>query len=601
MHTDDLPAWTNLITDLNNTTYPGGVIQIRAPWTATGFTGRSGISSILPTINKQIHISGYGSLFNSNTGNYQLQGGACIAYVGTSNDGGTSFSAVMTFAPTAEATSPNLKNVVLEHFWIDCSNGGQNEALKGISMQSCFAWQINDVFIQDPCAVGVEWLVIEPGTAGALGEAKDCSRGSARQLAIRCIDAPVATPAAATTTTTVVAFASLTTLALAAALTNQPAAGYVWVQSNLGYPVLVRYTSGGGTTTLSGCSCSTQDTINAPSTVSGSNVVQAYPGNACAFLLDGDLTANANLNHFDTCQAVYTTTPTWGPAGVELRNSDSNEFSNCVINGGNPASLAQPNRVTKPGVRDNGSNSNQTLASRNNVFKSGSAGAGGYYQVGLLNTGALLLAQAGPTYWAEYQLGNGEAIPVSEGNSYIQWSPNGALGDGTSPAPVAVATGAGQTLTAATSTLITGSVVAVPPQGFQIGTTLRWTFTATKTAAGTAARTIFVRVGTTATTSDAALATITSGVGTAAIDVGWFTVQLTIIGPLGSACAAQCQFHLAHNLTATGWSTIANQVAASNATGATVTTIAMATFNSTTAQQFLSLSITTGAAEAGTI
>ena len=593
VHTDDLTAWTSLINDINNSTYQGAVVKMQTPNGATPFgvstfTGRSGISAFLPTITKQVIISGYGSNFNANAGNYYQTGGSCIAYVGTSN-ASTPFGAVMTFAPTAGASNPNLKNVVLEHFWIDCRNGDQNQALKGISMQSCFAWQMNDIFIMDPAAVGIEWLVIAPGTAGALGEAKDCSRGSAKQVSTRCVDNPQAGAQTTPITTTTALTLTTSSQSFTVGANSLPSTGYLWVQTNLGYPVLCSYT-GGGTTTL-GMLCSLQDTINAPATVSGSNIVQAVPGNACSFMLDGDLTANANLNHFDTCQCVYAVTPTWGPAAIEFRNSDSNEFSNVVVNGGNNASLAQPNRITKPGVRFMGSNSNATMAARNNVFKSGSAGAGGASNMGILNTAANLLAQAGPNYWDNYQLGNGEGIPTVEGSSYFQWTANGGFGPGTAGAgPVAVAA---QTLTAATQTLIAGSLVAIPPQGFQVGTVLRWTIRMTKTAAGTAIPGTFViminTTGTTAGAGTVATMALTSA-GTAVADTGTALIDFTV-RTIGTTASGVAHLEFTHGLQTTGW--MAVQMQEIDAT--------MATWNSTVAQQFIMVAMTSGTAVVPTI
>ena len=74
IRTDDLAAWTALISDLNNSVHPGGVFKFSSPGIAAGFTGRSGISSFLPTINKQVMIHGYGGTFNSNVGDYTEQG-----------------------------------------------------------------------------------------------------------------------------------------------------------------------------------------------------------------------------------------------------------------------------------------------------------------------------------------------------------------------------------------------------------------------------------------------------------------------------------------------------------------------------------------------
>ncbi len=591
LHTDDLTAWTNLITDLNNSTYPGAIVQIRSPWTAVGFTGRSGISSVLPTISKQIHISGYGAAGSSDIGDYTKVGGCGIAYVGTSN-APTAFGAVMTIAPVAGASNQHLDGVIIEDFFIDCRNGDQNQALKGLSLQSSFGHRFVDFFVNDPLAVGMEMLVISPGTAGALGEAKDCSRGVMQNSRFRCLDAVSSPGVLSTTPTTTTTAVTLSTsgqsFTLAGAITNQTTAGYVWMQTNLGYQVLVNFTGGGGTTTLTGCTVSAQDAVNAPATVSGCNVVACQPSNACALLLDGDLTANANLNHFDTCAISHGTT--WGPAAIELRNADSNEFSNIVINGGSAASLSQPNRITKPGVRLMGSNTNATLAARNNVFKSGSPGVGGVSHMGILNTNAILSAQAGPNYWDEYQLGNGETIPVVEGNSFFDWSPNGGIGLDICPAPVLVSP---QALIAATQTLINGSLIAIPPQGWQVGLTIRWTLRMTKSAAGTAIPgTFLILVNTTGTSAGGgtvATMALTSA-GTGVSDTGSVTIDFCVHS-LGATAAGVAHLVMTHGLQTTGW--MAVQMQEIDAT--------MATWNSTTAQQFVMLTMTSGTAVVPTI
>src|SRR5207249_2863404 len=135
------------------------------------------------------------------------------------------------------------------------------------------------------------------------------------------------------------------------------------------------------------------------------------------------------------------------------------------------------NRIRKPGCRLNGSNSNDTLAARNNVFQGGSMGEGGISVMGVLNTGSRLSAMSGPNYYKHYELGNGEAIPTVEGNAYFDWQPNGGFGYGQRGA----ASVADQAITAATLTQITGSLMAVPPQGFQVGTKFRWKLRCSKT------------------------------------------------------------------------------------------------------------------------
>ena len=199
-----------------------------------------------------------------------------------------------------------------------------------------------------------------------------------------------------------------------------------------------------------------------------------------------------------------------------------------VVNGGSAVALAQPNRITRPGVRFNGSNTSATLAARNNVFKSGSAGVGGVSQMGILNTTAKMSAQAQPQYWDNYQLGNGEAIPVVEGGSFFEWSANGGLGQGSSKSPVAITA---QTLVAATQTLLTGSLLAIPPQGWQVGTVIRWTIRMTKSAAGAAIPgTFLILVNTTGTSAGAGtVATMAlTSVGTAAADTATVIIDFTV-------------------------------------------------------------------------
>jgi hypothetical protein len=368
---------------------------------------------------------------------------------------------------------------------------------------------------------------------------------------------------------------------LTVAANTLPASGYCWVASNLGYPVLVRYTGGGGTTTLTGCVVSAEEAVNAPATVNGSNVVQAVPGNAACILFDGGTTANTCCGTAKMLQLSHGTT--WGPAAMEYRNADSIDCQQPMINGGNATNDGAINRIRKPGVRFCGSNSSDTLAARNNVFKSGSAGAGGVFVAGVLNTGARLSAMPGPNYWSLYQMGNGEPIPVVEGNAFFDWQPNGGFGYGQRGSSSV----ADQVVAAATLTLLTGSLIQVPPQGFQVGTKFRWKLKGSKSAAGTAVRNFFIKIGTAGTTADGTVATLLSlGTVSAAVDHGAWEVEMTI-RTLGAAATAQAHLVLQHQLAATGLSSNNPDVNAGT----------MAAFNSTTAKQFVSLCLTTGASE----
>ena len=85
--------------------YPGAHISIRSAGVAGNgiFTNRSGISSFLPAINKQVRFDGIAGGHTADTGDYTKMGGSCIAYVGTSS-APTAFGAVMTIAPLAGVT-----------------------------------------------------------------------------------------------------------------------------------------------------------------------------------------------------------------------------------------------------------------------------------------------------------------------------------------------------------------------------------------------------------------------------------------------------------------------------------------------------------------
>lgn len=146
----------------------------------------------------------------------------------------------------------------------------------------------------------------------------------------------------------------------------------------------------------------------------------------------------------------------------------------------------------------------------------------------------------------------------------------------------------------ATDTYLTGSSVQIPSAGdWVVGDSYDCTFDIVKTAAGTAAFTITVRMGTAGTIADASVLSLAFSAGTAAADTGEFTVRLTFqsVGSGTSAVLvgkAMCPHHLAATgLHQTGASGFGEIFATS------------AGFNSTT-QTFLGLSINGGASFSGT-
>jgi hypothetical protein len=570
--TDNSAAITLMVNTINGLTFPGASIFFgRSATNSYGFPSRV-------VFNKTCQIQGIGGGHNTDSGDYTRIGGTRLAWWGTDSDSGVGYSAFFEFSATGAQA---LKRVAMRSCWLDCRNGDQNEALFGLRLMSCHGFMLEDFFIMDPLAAGLITNV-----SSTPSEAKDTTRFGIRDFCVRVLDLPQA--GAMTTPILMTSAVTMTTTpqSLTVAANTLPTAGYCWVASHLGYPILVKYTGGGSTVTLTGCVVSADEAVNAPATVNGSNVVQACPGNAAAMILDGGTTANTCCGTIQMIQLSHGTT--WGPAAIEIRNSDSIQWQQPVVNGGNATNDGAINRIRKPGVRICGSNSSDTLAARNHVFKGGDAGAGGVFVAAVLNTAARMSAMPGPNYWSLYEMGNGAPVPVVEGNAFFDWQPNGGFGYGQRGSSSI----ADQAVAAATLTLLTGSLIQVPPQGFQVGAKFRWKFRGSKTAAGTAVRNFFIKIGTAGTTGDATVATfLSTGAVTAAVDVGDWEVEFTIRGPLGATCAGVAHLVMQHQLAATGLS----------ANNPEINVGTMATWNSTTAKQFISLCLTTGVAEAITI
>lgn len=511
IHTDDLAAWNTLVTDVNAFSRGGAHIVMDA---RVG-TQRSGISGDINTFTKAITLEGFGSSYNHDVGDYSAIEGVCIAYAGATQSTNGTFGAVLTFAPTSGVSNPAMGGPVLRNFWIDCRNGDQNPGLGGIELRSCHGAVIDTVFVMDPGAYGLLTGVVTPGTSTSLGEDRGTDRCTWMNFRVRALEnafiganTAQATLTPTTTSSTVTLSTSTQSLTIAAANGLSPS-GYVWVMTENGYPVLVNYTGGGGTTTLTGCAVSLADAQNIPKTLSGSNVVQAVPNNAIVACLDGDLTHNTNLSVGMLWQC--STGTNWGPAAIEFRNSDSVELIQVVINGGNNTNDGAINRIRRPGVRFNGSDSNVGFPARNNVMRSGDPGAGGCSSMGLKGGGAKMAFPAGPNIWDRLQLGNAAPIPVEEAFSCLVWDGNGALPPGES----GVVSVAQQTIAAAALTLLNGSLIALPPQWCQAGTTLRWTIMGATTVGAAAAAVFAIRLGPLGTTADPVVFTPTLPVGAA--------------------------------------------------------------------------------------
>ena len=110
----------------------------------------------------------------------------------------------------------------------------------------------------------------------------------------------------------------------------------------------------------------------------------------------------------------------------------------------------------------------------------------------------------------------------------------------------------------ASDTYLEGSGIVVNAGAWKAQTQYRCIFDMVKTAAGTAAFTVQIRLGTDGTTSDASVCSLAFAVGTAVADTGRFEIVATFrtVGPSTSAVVQgwiSCDHHLASTgLTTTG-------------------------------------------------
>ncbi len=148
-----------------------------------------------------------------------------------------------------------------------------------------------------------------------------------------------------------------------------------------------------------------------------------------------------------------------------------------------------------------------------------------------------------------------------------------------------------QSIPAATRTYIDGSAVTVPDSKIQRGTIFSWKFNMTKTAAGSAASTFDICIGTLGTTGDTARLSFTKPAGTAAVDEGFVTIEAIVRGPTLSAAIVSGQFNMIHNLASTGHMTIPCASVHTNSSGV----------NLTTAGLIVGVCVTTGASDDITI
>lgn len=145
----------------------------------------------------------------------------------------------------------------------------------------------------------------------------------------------------------------------------------------------------------------------------------------------------------------------------------------------------------------------------------------------------------------------------------------------------------------AADTYLTGSSITIPAGRLSAaGFRYKLRFDMVKTAAGTAAAALAIRVGTLGTTGDTARLTFTFGAGTAAVDTGIFEVEAHYRNVGGSAVLvgyATCRHHLA----ATG-------LISTGASGIGILPVTSGAFDSTVASLIIGASFNGGAAFSGT-
>lgn len=545
--TDNTTANAALVSAVNALNYPLAHIVINRQSGASGSWGLP----VPMVFNKTVWIQGQGGGHTADTGDYTKIGGSRIAWWGTTSDGGTNFGAVITISPTGVQA---IKRPQLSGCWIDCRNGDQNQALYGLKFASAHGALLDDgFFVMDAMGAGL-WCDI----ASSPTEAADTTRFRFGALCFRNLDDSSQFPPTTTPTTTSTALtltASGQTLTLASVTGFAAAGGYAWSQTTQGRPFLIKYAAVSGST-ITGCVVSAEDVVHQPTTYANAFVVPATPSKGSAMKLSGGTAHNTSVGSIADVQMSYGTT--FGPAAIDCGNSDTICFQQITGNGGSNVTEANGNRQRRPGIRFAGSTVSATLASRNIVIRDidpgGSPGGpqGGISVMGVLNTGALMLAPSGPHYVELQQMGNGAPVPTVESGAILTWTGNGMFTPG--PLPVAKPLAA-VNLTAAVANVVGGTLVAVPPQAWQLGTHLKFRVPHHKTAVGTSIQATIRQSATGVAGSGTAISTVTWN-SSALADDGDLEADL-VITALGSGTtgAALGLFRLKHAFAATGLGT----------------------------------------------
>lgn len=139
-----------------------------------------------------------------------------------------------------------------------------------------------------------------------------------------------------------------------------------------------------------------------------------------------------------------------------------------------------------------------------------------------------------------------------------------------------------QVLVANTTTYITNSNLSTAH--IKAGTVCTWYISVTKTALATAAPVFTVRFGTNASTADSTLLTFTGVAQTAAADTGMVMIRVIFRAVGNGTAIVSGHYNLTHNLASTGLANVpANNILQVSGT-----------FNSTTANSFIGLTVNSG-------
>lgn len=148
-----------------------------------------------------------------------------------------------------------------------------------------------------------------------------------------------------------------------------------------------------------------------------------------------------------------------------------------------------------------------------------------------------------------------------------------------------------QTPAAATRTYIAGTRFALGSQRLQIGSMFHWGWSMTKTAAGVAASTIDVAIGSTGTVADGPQISFAKPGGTAAVDEAWCDLYMVVRGPINGNGVIAGEFVMRHNGNNVGHAVIPTVVVVNISAPFDVSPVGLN----------IGVCITTGAADAITI